>query len=184
MTDSFVQVPPDDTGKKLDAEQLTVGANTVQRERMQVTGAAADDVSVVTDTDPAATVHGLVTREVGPVSPQTSTASVATVVPDATGSVDSTQITSGKTGKLFAFDASGSVPFKVELQSVLNGVATTRLVRFGRSGDVSWRAPHKEFITQAESATAGFDGFRLLFTNLDTGSVGSDFYGNFLWDEV
>lgn len=34
MTDSYIQAPPDSTGKKLDTAQLVIGANTVQRERV------------------------------------------------------------------------------------------------------------------------------------------------------
>lgn len=34
MADSYIQLPPDSTGKKLDSEQLTVGANTVERQRV------------------------------------------------------------------------------------------------------------------------------------------------------
>jgi hypothetical protein len=34
MTDSYIQTPPDSTGKKLDTSQIVVGANTVQRERV------------------------------------------------------------------------------------------------------------------------------------------------------
>lgn len=51
MSDSFIQVPPDSTGKKLDTEQLTVGANTVERERMQIAGDSATDIAPVTATD-------------------------------------------------------------------------------------------------------------------------------------
>lgn len=41
MADSFVQLPPDSTGKLLDTAAVTVGANTVQRERHVI----ADNVS-------------------------------------------------------------------------------------------------------------------------------------------
>jgi hypothetical protein len=34
--DSFIQVPPDDTGKKIDTSELTVGANVVERQRYVV----------------------------------------------------------------------------------------------------------------------------------------------------
>lgn len=51
MSDSFIQVPPDSTGKKLDTEQLTVGANTVERERMQIAGDSATDIAPVTAAD-------------------------------------------------------------------------------------------------------------------------------------
>lgn len=40
MANSYIQVSPDSTGKKLDTEQVVVGANTVERERVQISGAA------------------------------------------------------------------------------------------------------------------------------------------------
>ena len=36
MADQFVQVPADSTGKKIDTSELTVGANTVERQRIVV----------------------------------------------------------------------------------------------------------------------------------------------------
>lgn len=181
MGDSTIQLPAPES-RKLDTEQLVVGANTVERERPQVAGKAATEIAEVKDTDPDASHHGLVVRGAALVSPQDSTGTAATVAAGATGSVDSTAITSSKTGKLLRVEASSSVPFKAEIQTVLNGAATTRAVRFGR--DVAWVAPHKDSIQQAESATAGFDGFRVLFTNLDTGAGSADFHASFVWDEV
>ncbi len=184
MADGFIRLPADGPGKRCDTEDLTVSALSVHRQRHQVSGALDVEIARVLATDPAAGDYGLATREIGPVSPQDSTASVAVVGAGSTGSVDSTQIGSGLTGKLLGFVAAGSVPFKAEIQTVLNAVATTRLVKFGRGGDIDWTAPHKEFIIQVESATVGFDGFRIIFTNLDTGSGTADFYATFLWDEV
>lgn len=185
MVDSTIGLPVDGPGKKCDAEQLLVQSVTVQRERDQIAGKADVEIAEVRNADPAGSDHGLVTREPGLADPKLATGLVATVVPGGTGSIDSTQISSGKTGKLYRFEASASVSFKVELQTVLNGAATTRLTRFGGPNeDVEWVTPHRDFIQQAEDVTAGLDGFRLLFTNLDTGVTGSDMHGNFYWDEV
>jgi hypothetical protein len=63
LADSFIQVPPDSTGKLVDAEQLTVGANTVQRQRHEITGASASEVARVVNAQPAGTEYGLVVRE-------------------------------------------------------------------------------------------------------------------------
>lgn len=184
MADGFIRVPDDDTGKRLDTEELVVATLNVHRERMQVAGAIAAEIARVLNTDPAAADYGLVVRQAAPDSPQVTTSSVATVSPGSTGDVDSAQITSSLTGKLLGFEASSSRPFKVELYTVLNAGTTLRSVHFGWKGKVSWTAPHKDFIQQAQDAGAGFDGFRLTFTNLDTGAQAADMYGTFYYDEV
>jgi len=51
-----------DTDKKLDTTSLTVGGNTVQRERVQVAGAAAAELADVRNAAPAATDYGMVAR--------------------------------------------------------------------------------------------------------------------------
>ena len=64
MTDSYVQVNADGSGKKVDAEQVTVGANDVQRQRIQVAGAADDAIAAVQDSAVAGTEQGLVVRPI------------------------------------------------------------------------------------------------------------------------
>ncbi len=64
MADGIVQLAPDGTGKKMDTEELTVGANTVQRERVQISGAAAAAIAAIKNTDGAAADYGLVVRPV------------------------------------------------------------------------------------------------------------------------
>lgn len=51
MADAVVQLPADGAGKKLDAESLTVGLNTVYRERIQVAGDSDTDIAPVTAAD-------------------------------------------------------------------------------------------------------------------------------------
>ncbi len=181
MADSFIQLPIDDVGKQLDTEVLIGGTH---RERMQIAGALPAEISRVINTDSAAGDYALVVRQAALDAPQVATASVASVAPGGTGSVDGAQISSGLTGKLLSFIAVSSRPFKVELQTVLNGVATLVSTHFGWDGEVVWRTPHKDLVQQAENAGAGFDGFRLLFTGLDTGAVAADMYGTFYYDEV
>jgi len=66
VADSFIIIDePATTDKRVDTEELTVSSNTVQRERCQVAGAAADDVAVVTDSDPGGSEHGLIIRVAG-----------------------------------------------------------------------------------------------------------------------
>lgn len=51
MADSYIQVPPDSTGKKVDTDQLTIGANDVQRQRFQIAGTADVDIAPVSSTN-------------------------------------------------------------------------------------------------------------------------------------
>lgn len=51
MADSIIQLSPDSTGKKVDTEELTVGLNSVHRERMQIAGDSATDIAPVTAAD-------------------------------------------------------------------------------------------------------------------------------------
>ena len=60
-------IPIAATSQSLDSEQLTVGANTVQRERMEIAGAAAADIAVIMNSAPTGTEYGLVVRLVGGV---------------------------------------------------------------------------------------------------------------------
>lgn len=63
MSNSFLGFQnPSTTDKKLDTEELTVGANTVHRERVQIAGSAAAEISDVANSDPGSTDYGLVTR--------------------------------------------------------------------------------------------------------------------------
>lgn len=64
MSDTFFQVPPNSTGAKIDAEEVTVGANIVQRQRLQIAGAASGDIVEVAVADPTSAQHGLVVRDV------------------------------------------------------------------------------------------------------------------------
>jgi hypothetical protein len=50
MSDSFIQLPPNSTGLKLDTSQLTVGANTVQRERMIIADNTNNNYAIVSAT--------------------------------------------------------------------------------------------------------------------------------------
>src|SRR3989304_1161252 len=63
MTNQFIQLPADSTGKKVDTEELTVGANTVQRERMQIAGSTEVQVASILNASPS-TEYGLVVRNI------------------------------------------------------------------------------------------------------------------------
>jgi hypothetical protein len=51
MADAYTQVPADSTGDKIDTEELTVSAQTVNRQRVQIAGTADVDISPVSATN-------------------------------------------------------------------------------------------------------------------------------------
>lgn len=65
MADSFLPYKnPDTTDKKLDSESLTVGSDTVERERIQIAGKGAAELAEVKNAPPAKDHHGIVTRPI------------------------------------------------------------------------------------------------------------------------
>lgn len=64
MADGFIQVPVDSTGKKIDTEELAVGANTVERHRNRVAGALAAALADVLNTPATGAEYGLLIRNV------------------------------------------------------------------------------------------------------------------------
>jgi len=113
--------------------------------------------------------------------PKTSAASSVAVAAGGTASLDSSQISADKTGHLLQARASASVPWKAELQTVANGVASATLAVW------FWNDPLPleliaGAITVAYDATAGLDGFRIVVTNLDPVQT-ADLYAFFVWDE-
>ena len=78
------------------------------------------------------------------------------------------------------FDVSSSIPLKAALHTVLNGVQSTDpiTVVFSEAGGyASWQPPHRYFAAFTSANAAGFDGFRLILTNLD-GSEAADVYSS------
>ena len=136
-------------------------------------GSATD----VSHKDPFPTIEGM-------QSPQVAHATVAGLAAGGSTDLDSAQIASGATGKLIAILLWSSVACKGQVQTVLNAVASSDKAVFGCvAGIPSWLTlPSREFITQAENATAGFDGFRVRVTNLETAQA-ADVYVTFFYDE-
>ncbi|MGV0984979.1 MAG: hypothetical protein ACOYB2_10520 [Limnohabitans sp.] len=91
-------------------------------------------------------------------------------------------VTSGKTGQLMGVDVASTVPLKVEVQTILTGTPTTRIVLFAPPfTGLMWRAPYKTFITRASAdATSGFS---VTVTNKDAATA-ADVYSTGYWDEV
>ena len=151
------------------------GGSKVQRVKVQegVDGSAAD----VHDGNPLPTIPGMST----PTTSEDSSTNLAVATPT---DLDSTQINSGLTGKLASVLMAASVPLKGELKTVLNGVeSSVILTMFSIAGGNSMLVlPNKDFVTQAQDAGAGFDGFRLTVTNLDNENA-ADVYATFFYDE-
>lgn len=182
---------PSAPDKYLDTEQVVVGGTPVERERVQLSGTGATEIVAVTSTAPAGTEMGVVTRNV-PSGTQTVRelvtagkivpASMAAVAAGGQATLDSDQISTGKTGKLVEIVVTASVPFKVVVQTVLEGVATDRMVWISQISGWDWTPPVRNLITVAQSAGVGFDGFRAVVTNLDP-TESADLYATFCYDE-
>lgn len=63
MADSKVSITESGT-TNLDTEALTIGANTVHRERMQMAGSGSAEIAVIKNAAPATTAYGLGVREI------------------------------------------------------------------------------------------------------------------------
>ena len=139
MADSYIQVPPDSSGKKTDTRQLVIGANTVERQRV----------------------------EFGITSPQVSYVTSASLAPGASATLDSAQLTTNMTGRLWGVDVICAAPFKAEVYTVANGTPSTiKGLGITNLGAWTFRPPHPGFISVPYSVTAGLDGFRVIVTNL------------------
>lgn len=185
MADSFIRLPADGVGKQLDTENLTVNAQSVHRERIQLAGDVDVAIAQILATDPSALDYGVVTRPAPPDSIQTSHNQSTATAAGATDDIDSAQINAGKTAKLMELIVTSTVWFKAELYTVQNTAETGPLRTIvggpGYPGDLT--PITKEAYTVAQDAGAGFDGFRVKFTNLDT-TEPADGYCSFVYDEV
>lgn len=86
MAAGTVQVPPDSTGKILDTSELTVGANTVERENVVAADPTdASGLAKVKNAAPGAADYGLVTRN----------------IPSGTQAVDGSGVTQPVSGTFF-----------------------------------------------------------------------------------
>jgi hypothetical protein len=111
-----------------------------------------------------------------PTSPTRDNLTSAAVAAGATANLDSADL-GGTTSKLWGVHISASVPTKYVIVDVENAVeGATYATGFGRAGEVvQWKAPHRDFANKTFAANAGFDGWRVKITNLDT-SEAADVY--------
>lgn len=185
MSNSIIQLPTDGVGKKLDTEQLTVGANTVQRERDQIAGVGADDIAVVTDTDPTpGTDHGLVVKILGPVNPVSNYRVSASLAADASVDLDAATIAVGATGKLKRVQVSSSVPCSWSIikrdGAVETIIGVIRTGGYAGGSDGEYVPPDKYYDTLAY--VGGDENFRVKVTN--QWIVAADVNATIFWDEV
>jgi hypothetical protein len=174
MSDSFIQVPPDAGGKKVDATEVVVGANTVERQHIRPAGDAATDIGNVTASEG-------VSASLSVTSANRTHATSASLAAGGEVDLDAAQITSSLTGKLIQIIITSSVPFRAQLKTVTNGVESGALVTWiDRHVDCTFA--HKKFLTVAHDGGAGLDTFRVSIKNLDT-SEAADVYATFFYDE-
>lgn len=188
MADSSIGLPADGPGKKLDTESLLVSAVLVQRERMQIAGASALEISRVLNTDPAGTDYGLVVRLAPPVSVMSDYVTSSALAAGASVDLDGTTIAGSSTGKLLQVTVGSSVPCKWEIKTRDGAVLVTQAVIFtsgitGGRPTIRWTPKSKEGITLAG---AGVDeNFRVTATNLGTKAIeAADVHATIEWDEV
>lgn len=138
------------------ALSLLYGSDGAAWERITTDGSGALNVAITSGGGEAV-----------PTSPVRTTGSSTDTAAAGTFSHDGPE-SGGTTTKVRGFDASASVPIKAELQTVENGAGTTVLVMFAQAGErLEWRAPHRDFYSKAHPSNGGFDGWRLVLTNLD-----------------
>ncbi len=188
MADAFIGLPVDGIGKKLDTEQLTIGMNTVQRERNQIAGALALEIAAVLATDPAGADFGLVVRQAPPVSPSVDYVTSSALAAGASTDLDATTISAASTGKLMRVDVGSSVPCKWEVKTRDGAVEVIKAVLYtsGLSGGNASRAYVPQSKDGVTLAGAGVDeNFRVTVTNLGTQALeAADVHATIEWDEI
>lgn len=116
-----------------------------------------------------------------PTTPVNSYDTSASIAAGATDNHDTADL-GGNTRKLTKVVIGASVALKGEIQSVINGSGTTIGVIFSPAGGTAeWEPPHRDYASVAFSANAGFDGFRVIRTNLDA-SEAADVYSNLMYE--
>jgi hypothetical protein len=116
-----------------------------------------------------------------PTTPVVDTPALAAIAAGASSLATELRTTDlgGTTSQLAGLDVSGSAPYRVDLEEVVNDVATRRVTLFGKAGDpLQWRPPNKGYFNITFAANAGFDGWRATVTNLDNSQT-TDFFATF-----
>lgn len=154
MADGIIQLPADGTGKKRDASELTVGGNTVERERLVIADPTnASGLVVVKNSNPTGTEYASILR---PTIPQRagarnpiifrvdeinglSTEALVSMTVNSggteTGSLTSYTVTTGKTLRIQA------IIFSVTINTTTGGQKKGSLRLRASSGTVSATSP-------------------------------------------
>lgn len=122
MSDAIIPIQdPAVTNSSLDAESLTVSAVVVKRERMQLAGKAAADITEVKNATPASTDYGAVVRTLRPPVSGTILASASRT----TTQTQADQSNSGFRGISVVLDmtivGSGSVTLEIDVKDPVSG---------------------------------------------------------------
>lgn len=167
MANSYVGLPPDSSGKKLDAESLTVAGIPVIRERDQIAGKGSDEIAEVKASDPSGTDHGLVTRSIEFINPLSENLFSADLAAGSSVDLDSIIIPNGSVAKLVAVSLSSSVPCKWVIKKVVDNVETTfdTVITTVFQLYFLWRPPSKEFCKLTGNGSTTI--FRVTPLNLD-----------------
>lgn len=121
-----------------------------------------------------------------PTNPVVESPALASIAAGAT-SIGTELLTSdlgGTTKQLAGIEISSSAPFKATIIEE-NDDAETIKVRgiFGKAGEtLMWRPPNRAYFNKTFAANAGFDGWRVEVTNLDTSQT-TDFYVTFYYED-
>jgi hypothetical protein len=169
----------------LDTELVNVDGTDVHRERNQVAGVGADDIAVVTDTDPVpGTDHGLVVKILDSINPVLDYKTSADLAASASVNLDGTTISAGTTGKLTKVLVSSSVPCRWEIIKRDGAAETTvgvvRTSGYGGKPDGVFELPDKHYCTLAYGD--GDENFRITVTN--KWILAADVDATIYWDEV
>jgi hypothetical protein len=120
-----------------------------------------------------------------PTDPRKNRVTSSGLATGGTVDLDSTQISSSKTGKLANVVVCSANPLRIDVKTVLNGTPTTIMTAFTSAANPTfdWTPPHANYVQQAENVGGGLDGFRVTVTNRDD-VLTADVYATFYWDEV
>lgn len=121
-----------------------------------------------------------------PTNPVYTSNTASAISAGSTSNHDTTDL-GGTTKKCSGVMFASSVAMKAELQSVSNGVGTTIAVGFCPAGGMGRIEPPsgrfgRNYWSVAFSANAGFDGFRVIRTNLDA-SEAADMYSTIFYED-